>query len=73
LNCYLLILALQNEKNLKERRHNEQKKELLTCLKKEVNIKNRRATEEETILATIRVINELEAAVCRKNSRHIAK
>ena len=32
-------LALRYEKNLKERKYNEEKKSLLTCLKEEISIK----------------------------------
>ena len=46
---------------------NQQKKQLLTWLKKEVNIPPR-TTEEESILKTIRYIDELEAEICSKNS-----
>ena len=64
--CCNFCLALRYGKNLKERKYNEEKKSLLTCLKEEISIKKTQPTEEETVLETIKLIDRLEAAVCSK-------
>ena len=46
LNFYLFILTLQIKKNLKERRRNEQKRELLTCIEEKIKIKHGRAEKQ---------------------------